>query len=438
MLKLNVAELKQEIERFDVFRNVGRLHSARGIVTAQVPAAVADLCHILNPDGRTVPAEVIGFEKDMARIMPFQSTDGLQSDATVVALGRKQRVPVGEALLGRVIDALGSPIDGRGLIHTLRWTTVCRGSPPPLERPTIREPFITGQRAIDSLLTMGRGQRVGLFSGAGVGKSTLLGEIAKGAVSDLNVIALVGERGREVRPFLESCLGPEGLARSVVVVSTADEPPLLRIRATQTAISIADYFRSQGAHVLLLLDSLTRLARAQREIGLLMEEPPSARGYTPSVFELLSQTLEHLGTSATGSITGILTILVDGDDMDEPVSDAVRAIVDGHIVLDRKIAEKGHFPAVNVSASISRVFRDVTSREQQAAARKIRAILSTYSDVVDLIRVGAYTRGTSPQVDRAVDLLPAVEMFLRQEVGSYAPFEETRQVMEQIAAAWPF
>jgi flagellum-specific ATP synthase len=285
---------------------------------------------------------------------------------------------------------------------------------------------------------MGRGQRVGLFSGAGVGKSTLLGEIAKGAVSDLNVIALVGERGREVRPFLESCQGPEGLARSVVVVSTADEPPLLRIRATQTAISIADYFRSQGAHVLLLLDSLTRLARAQREIGLLMEEPPSARGYTPSVFELLSQTLEHLGTSATGSITGILTILVDGDDMDEPVSDAVRAIVDGHIVLDRKIAEKGHFPAVNVSASISRVFRDVTSREQQAAARKIRAILSTYSDVVDLIRVGAYTRGTSPQVDRAVDLLPAVEMFLRQEVGSYAPFEETRQVMEQIAAAWPF
>jgi flagellum-specific ATP synthase len=224
----------------------------------------------------------------------------------------------------------------------------------------------------------------------------------------------------------------------VVVVSTADQSPLLRIRATQTAITVADYFRSQGAHVLLLLDSLTRLAMAQREIGLLMGEPPSARGYTPSVFQLLSQTLEYLGTSATGSITGILTVLVDGDDLDEPVSDAVRAIVDGHIVLDRRIAEKGHYPAVNVSASISRVFRDVTRREQQIAGRKMRAILSTYSDVVDLIRVGAYTRGNSPQVDRAVDLLPAVEMFLRQEIGQYCPFEETRQAMEQIGAAWPF
>ncbi len=246
MLRLNVAELKREIEAFDVFRTAGKLHSARGIVTALLPSAVADLCQIISSDGRISPAEVIGFEGKIAQIMPFQTTEGFQSDATVVALDRKQRVPVGEALLGRVIDALGVPIDGQGRIYTRRWTSVWQEAPSPLERPPIKEPFVTGQRVIDGLLTLGKGQRVGLFSGSGVGKSTLLGEIAKGAVSDLNVIALVGERGREVRPFLENCLGREGLARSVVVVSTADQSPLLRIRATQTAFSIANDFRSQG------------------------------------------------------------------------------------------------------------------------------------------------------------------------------------------------
>jgi flagellum-specific ATP synthase len=438
MLRLNVEELKQGIEAFDVFRTAGTLRSARGIVTANLASAVGDLCQILNPDGSVAAAEVIGFDGALAQIMPFQSTDGLQAGTTVVGLGRKHRIPVGDELLGRVIDALGSPIDGGKPFHARRWTSVWAETPSPLERPPITEPFETGQRAIDGVLTFGKGQRVGLFSGSGVGKSTLLGEIAKGAVSDLNVIALIGERGREVRPFLENCLGSEGLARSVVVVSTAEQPPLLRVRATQTAICIADYFRREGANVLLLLDSLTRLAMAQREIGLLMGEPPSARGYTPSVFRLLSHTLEKLGTSAHGSITGILTVLVDGDDMDEPIADSVRAIVDGHIVLDRTLAERGHFPAVNVNASVSRVFREVASQEHQATALAIRAILSTYAEVADLIRVGAYTKGTAPQVDRTIELLPAVELFLKQNIGEYCPFTETREAMKRIASAWPF
>jgi flagellum-specific ATP synthase len=438
MLGLNVAKLKAEIQAYDVIRTAGKLRSAHGIVTACLPSAVGEVCQILRPGGRVVPAEVIGFDGNLAQILPFEATEGLESQTLVVGLGRRQRVPVGEELLGRVINALGVPIDGQGRLYPRRWSEVRRVAPCPLERRPIEEPFVTGQRVIDALLTLGKGQRVGLFAGSGVGKSTLLGEIAKGAISDINVIALIGERGREVRPFLEHCLSPEGLARSVVVVSTAEQSPLLRVRAMQMAISMADHFRAQGANVLMLVDSLTRLAMAQREIGLLMGEPPSSRGYTPSVFQMLSATLEQLGNSAEGSITGILTVLVDGDDLDEPITDAVRAIVDGHIVLDRKIAQRGQFPAVNVSASISRVFREVTTAPHRAAAGKLRAILSTYNDVADLIRVGAYHRGTSPQVDRAIDLLPAVEAFLKQEWGQFCPLDETRKVLEQIAAAWPY
>ncbi|MEX2287352.1 MAG: EscN/YscN/HrcN family type III secretion system ATPase, partial [Planctomycetaceae bacterium] len=262
--------------------------------------------------------------------------------------------------------------------------------------------------------------------------------IAKGAESDLNVIVQIGERGREVRPFIEDCLGPKGLARSIVVVSTSDETPLMRVRAAETSVAIADYFRGKGANVLFLMDSLTRLATAQREIGLLLGEPPSARGYTPSVFQLLSNVLERLGMSAEGSITGVLTVLVDGNDMDEPVSDAVRAMLDGHIILDRQIAEKGHFPAISVPHSLSRVIRDVTDSEHQTAAQKLRNILATHAEVDVLIRVGAYAKGNSAQVDRAVALMPALQMFLRQAIETYSPFDETRQAMAQIAAAWPY
>lgn len=383
-------------------------------------------------------SEVIGFQERTARIMPFHHAHGLAPDATIIGLRRQHRVPFGKKLLGRVLNGLGEPIDGKGPLGPLNRKEMLRAAPPAVERPRIEAPFVTGQKVIDSLLTLGIGQRAGLFAGSGVGKSTLLGEIARGAQSDLNVIALIGERGREVRPFLDDYLGAEGCARSVIVVSTSDQTPLMRVRAAQTAITIADGFRSQGAKVLLLLDSLTRLAMAQREIGLLLGEPPSSRGYTPSVFYLLANLLEQLGNTPDGSVTGILTVLVDGDDMDEPISDAVRGILDGHLVLDRSLAEKGHYPAIAVNRSLSRVFRDVTTKEHQAAAQKIRSILATWQEVADLVRIGAYAKGSSPRVDRALMLLPKVEQFLMQRAGSFSSFQDTRKQMEEIAAAWPF
>jgi flagellum-specific ATP synthase len=315
---------------------------------------------------------------------------------------------------------------------------VNRPAPAALERQRIRKPFVTGIRAIDSVLTCGQGQRIGIFAGAGVGKSTLLGEIAKGSEADVNVIALIGERGREVAPFLEDNLGPEGMARSVVIVATSDQTPLMRVRASQAAIAIADYFRSGGANVLFMIDSLTRLAMAQRDLGLLLGEPPSARGYTPSVFHLLAQTVERLGNAAVGGITALLTVLVDGGDMDEPVSDAVRSLIDGHIVLDRKIAERDIYPAIDIARSISRVATDVMDRDHAIAARKFRAIMATYAEVLDLIRIGAYSRGSSPQVDKAIELMPKIEKFLKQDIGERSSFEETRTALFQIAAAWPY
>ena len=403
-----------------------------------LPAAVGELCRVELGMDRSFVAEVIGFDRGVSQLMPYQKSDEIVPGATVIALGRKIRVPVGPALLGRVINGLGQPIDGRGPLRCATQVAARPDAPEPLSRPRIVKPFITGQRVIDGLLTLGRGQRVGLFAGSGVGKSTLLGEIAKGAESDLNVIVQIGERGREVRPFIEDCLGSKGLARSIVVVSTSDETPLMRVRAAETSVAIADYFRGKGANVLFLMDSLTRLATAQREIGLLRGEPPSARGYTPSVFQLLANVLERLGTSAEGSITGVLTVLVDGNDMDEPVSDAVRAMLDGHIILDRQMTEKGHFPAISVPQSLSRVMRDVADSEHQTAAQKLRNILATHAEVDVLIRVGAYAKGNSAQVDRAVALMPALQMFLRQAIETYSPFDETRQAMAQIAAAWPY
>src|SRR5438876_2779109 len=304
-------------------------------------------------------------------------------------------VPVGEGLLGRVVDGLGRPLDDRGPLPCRERRVVRNDTPPPMDRARISVPFVTGQRAVDGLLTCGRGQRIGIFAGSGVGKSTLLGEIAKGSDAEVNVIALVGERGREVKPFLEDCLGSRGMERSVVVVATCDQTPLMRVRAAQAAVTMADRFREAGANVLFLCDSLTRLAMAQREMGLALGEPPSARGYTPSVFQLLATTLEQLGNGARGSITGILTVLVDGGDLDEPISDAVRAIVDGHIVLDRRLAERNHYPAISISQSISRVATEVIDNTHQAAARKFRAILATYAEVEDLIRIGAYARGSN-------------------------------------------
>jgi flagellum-specific ATP synthase len=438
MLRLNVEKLRQAIQDFDGFRTVGRLRSASGLVTSSLRAAIGDQCEIIGTYGESLSAEVVGFANGTTQLALYETAEELRSGMLVRHSGRRYSVPAGDGLLGRVVDGLGRAVDDRGPITRCVRIVVDGRAPAAMDRKTISRPFITGQRAIDSLLTFGLGQRVGIFAGSGVGKSTLLGEIAKGSDADVNVIAMVGERGRELRPFIEHCLGPKGLARSAIVLSTSDQSPLMRIRAAQAAISIAEHFRERGANVLFILDSLTRMAMAQRELGLSRGEPPSARGYTPSVFQLMASLLERLGNSARGCITGIVTVLVDGDDLDEPVSDAARALLDGHVVLDRKLAERGHYPAIDVARSISRVFREVTGAEQQNAARKLRAILSTYAEAEDLLRIGAYVKGTSPAVDKAVLLMRDAEKFLRQQIDERSTPQQTMQGLAGIAAAWPF
>jgi flagellum-specific ATP synthase len=439
MLQLDLAHLGNELRAHDWLRTEGRLLSAQGLLlSCTLPAAVGHQCQIVSPRGRAVLAEVIGFSKGTAYLVPYEQEEELGAGMLVRRQSHGLEVPVGDTLLGRVVDGLGRPIDGGPAPQDCALRAVRNAVPSPLGRAPIRRPFVTGQRAIDGLLTLGWGQRVGIFAGSGVGKSTLLGEIAKGSDAEVNVIALIGERGREVRPFLDDCLGSAGRKKSVVVVATCDQSPLMRVRAAQSALTMAEHFRERGAHVLFLLDSLTRLAMAQRELGLALGEPPSARGYTPSVFQLLAGLVERMGNTERGSITGILTILVDGGDMDEPVSDAVRALVDGHLVLDRKLAERGHYPAVNIAQSISRVAHEVTDAGHRAQAQKLRAALATFADAEDLIRIGAYTRGASPLVDRAIELQPALLTFLRQSMNERTPFTETRAAMEHVAAAWPF
>ena len=434
---MNVRGLCDEVARRPIFRKAGNLRSALGVLEVRLPAAVGELCRIQINENQAIAAEVVGFTGDIAQVLPFENIDGLQPTCRVQRLHRRRRIPVGRGLVGRILNALGTPIDGRSRLGNSEWRSPIMRTPAALDRPPISDVFATGQRVIDGLLTCGRGQRVGLFAGSGVGKSTLLGEIARGADSDVNVVALIGERGREVRPFLEDCLGAEGLKRSVMVVATSDEPPLKRLRAAETAVAIADDFRQRGANVLLMMDSLTRLAHAQREIGLLLGEPPSARGYTPSVFQMMAGLLEQLGNTQQGSITGIITVLVDGDDTEEPVADAARGILDGHIVLDRKLAEGGHFPAVSVASSISRVMNQVVPPDHLAAALKVRAAMSSYEETRDLIRIGAYASGSSAEVDAAVQLHPAINMLLKQRPGESCSMEETHKALQLIAARWP-
>ncbi len=422
----------------DAFRTVGKLRSVRGLLRADMPAFVGETCSVGLSTGEQLMAEVVGFDESESQLMCFDSTAGLQPGLEIIGLGRSRAVPVGRGLLKRVIDGIGRPIDGKGPLRVRRWRSETATVPEAMQRTRITEPLVTGQRVIDGLLTIGRGQRVGLFAGSGVGKSTLLGEIAKSAESDVNVIALVGERGREVRPFIEDCLGEAGLERSVVVVATSDQTPLMRIKAVLTAATIAEEFRDQGAHVLFFLDSLTRLAMAQRELGLLLGEPPGSRGYPPSVQSLLASVLERLGCGEVGAITGLITVLVDGDDMDEPITDAARGILDGHILLNRKIAATGHFPAVDVLPSISRVFREVTTSDHQKYAQKLRSLLATHAEVADLIQIGAYKTGTSPQVDRAVQLMPAAKQFLQQSVDYKSAWPETQEQLKALAMAWPW
>lgn len=399
----------------------GRVQSVIGLLVeaSELHAAVGELCHIYedeHPNGRRIKAEVVGVRGRNSVLMPLEETVGLRSGCLVERSALPLTVRVGDSLLGRVIDANGRPLDNKGPLTLTGQQPVHNEPPSPLHRRMIDTPLRTGVRAIDAFLTLGRGQRIGIFAGSGVGKSTLLGMIAREAQADINVIALIGERGREVQEFIADNLGEEGLRRSVVVAVTGDQAAMSRVKGASVAMAIAEYFRDQGKDVLFMMDSVTRVAMAQREIGLAVGEPPTTRGYTPSVFALLPRLLERAGTGARGSITGIFTVLVDGDDMNEPIGDAVRGILDGHIVLSRKLAQANHFPAIDVLQSVSRVMPRVTSPEDRKIAADARNMLAIYRDVEDLIRIGAYQKGGNPETDRAVAVHDRIRQFLQQDV----------------------
>ncbi len=433
LLNRPVAEALANVEPWTT---AGYIHSVQGAVTVAMSAAVGEVCEVIGQNGHRCLAEVIGFEGDMVQIMPYGTRENLKRGDLVMTTRQSMRIPVGYQMLGRVVDAFGQPIDEGGIIEDTVDVPIEFKTPHALTRKQIDQIFVTGQKTIDGLLTLGRGQRVGLFAGSGVGKSTLLGQIAQQADSDLNVVALIGERGREVLPFIAEALGPVGMQRSVVIVATADETSLTRVRAAETAVVISSWFRSQGKNVMLMLDSITRFAMAQRDIGLLLGEPPTSRGYTPSVFQKLAGLLEQLGNSDQGSITGVISVLVDGDDLNDPVADSARSILDGHIVLDRELANAGHFPAINVLKSASRLFKDVTDKQHQADALAIRQILAAYENVSDMIQVGAYQRGVSTKTDLAIDLYDEVMRLMRQDLNTPNDLPSTRKWMSQISQRW--
>lgn len=396
-----------------------------GVEVTGLSAPVGELVRI-GHEGRIVEAEVVATGAHSLKCMPLGRLEGLGSGLPVRATGRPAMVPTGSALLGRVLDGLGRPIDGKGpLPLDVSYVPLGNNAPDALGRARITEPLQTGVRVLDTMTTLGRGQRMGLFAGSGVGKSSLLSMVARGTDAQVSVIALVGERGREVREFLEDDLGPEGLARSVVIVSTSDEPALMRIRAAFTATRIAEAYRDGGADVVLMMDSLTRVAMAQREIGLSVGEPPATRGYPPSTFSVLAQLLERAGTAQRGSVTGIYTVLVDGDDHNEPIADAARSILDGHVVLDRRLAVSGHFPSVNVLESVSRVATRVLTEPENRTATALRRVLAARERAQDLIDVGAYQPGSNPYVDAAVRYEAEIHAFLRQPIGEQTPSPES-------------
>lgn len=395
---------------------------------------IGELCSIRSSTGQELcRAEVVGFRETTMLSMVLGDPLALAPGMDIVALGKSLTVRVGSALLGRVLDGLGQPLDGKPLPPGLEERPVHGAPPNPLQRQRVQEPIGTGIRALDAFVTLGKGQRVGIFAGSGVGKSVLLGMIARNTSADVNVIALVGERGREVRDFIEKDLQAEGLRRSVLVVATSDTPPLVRVKAALVATTIAEYFRDHGFDVFLMMDSATRLAMAQREIGIAIGEPPTTKGYTPSVFALLHRVMERAGTGVNGTITGLYTVLVEGDDLSEPIADAVRGILDGHIVLSRRLAAQAHYPAIDILESVSRLMPDIVSPEHLRAAYTLKALLATYRESEELITVGAYQPGTNPRLDRAIALREPLISFLRQDIQESALFEDTMAKLLQLA-----
>lgn len=425
------------IERTSPYGEIGHVDQVVGLtIESKGPKArIGDVCLIETDDPHhpEMPAEVVGFRDGKLLLMPLGEMAGLSPGCKVVNTGKPFTVNVSPAMIGRVLNGLGEPIDDRFDIPVWDKLPVVAQAPHPLRRQEISEPLTLGVRSIDGFTTVGRGQRMGIFSGSGVGKSTTLGMIARNTEADLSVIALVGERGREVQDFIEKVLGPEGMKRAIVVVATSEQPALMKIKAALVATTIAEYFRDQGKDVILMMDSLTRVAMALREVGLAVGEPPASRGYTPSVFAFMPKLVERAGTSAAGSITGLYTVLVEGDDMNEPVSDMVRGLLDGHIVLSRELAEHNHFPAVDVLGSVSRLMIDIAPKEHRDAAGKLRDLMATYKKSEDLINIGAYVEGSNPKLDLAMRMKDDIDAVLRQDVGETTPMDQTVQVMMNLA-----
>jgi len=434
--RININKYTIAVKEKRFMKYTGKITKVTGLtIESNGPmATIGELCYIY-PYRSNIPvlSEVVGFKEDKILLMPLGEMEGIASGSIVVGSGKSLRVNVGEELIGRVVDGLGNPIDGLGPIKSNKYYPVSSPPPSPLDRMIIKEPLSVGVRAIDGLLTCGKGQRVGIFAGSGVGKSTLMGMISRSSTADVNVIGLIGERGREVNEFIYNDLGEEGLKKSVVVVVTSDQPALIRVKGAMVTTAIAEYFRDKGLNVMLLMDSLTRFAMAQREIGLAIGEPPVTRGFTPSVFAMMPRLLERTGTSDKGTITGLYTVLVDGDDLTEPVTDTARGILDGHIVLSRKLANSNHYPAIDVLASISRVMPNISSKDHIRMANNIKDIMAVYQEAEDLINIGAYKRGSNKKIDTAIDLIEDIENFLRQETYSAQTFEQTIELMKNIA-----
>jgi flagellum-specific ATP synthase len=431
-------EFSRYIERVEQAKTVvhkGKVDKIIGLVIESTGPRtdIGEVCRIqTSRAGRWVEAEVVGFKEDKVLLMPFEDPGGIGPGSPVESTGGVLRVPVGEELIGRIVDGFGRPIDQKESLRAAKSYPVQNTPSNPLDRPRIDQRINMGIKAIDGLLTCGKGQRMGIFSGSGVGKSTLLGMIARRVEADVNVIALVGERGREVRDFIEKDLKTEGMERSVLVVATSDQPAMMRLKCAMVATTIAEYFKDKGKNVLLMMDSLTRFAMAQREIGLAIGEPPVARGYTPSIYSLLPKLLERSGNFESGSITGIYTVLVEGDDVNEPISDTVRGIIDGHIVLSRAVAMRNHYPAIDVLGSVSRLMNELVDEEQLRMAGQIRNIMALYQQNYDLINIGAYKSGSNPALDSAIRSMDRINAFLRQDVMESAGWEQTLALMRQV------